>query len=280
MEQFKQLMIADNGAVTERQQKFRDLHNEIMFSMTRATEYAIIVAESLKKVRDDRLFEEAGFADFEEYAEQACGFKRRQALNYISVIERLSGEYLNQNRGLGITKLITLSTVSEGDREIIEESVDLESVTVAQLQETIRQLEAEKAEATKQLEMNLGEVESKVKKAEKDAKDKANAKITKLQSEITALKGKEPEKVVVQDEKVVAELAQNKEILAQKEAELERLKKQHTLAADESFLKFKVTFETFQKLSVDLVAQLNALGADKQEGARNAVKALIGGLAI
>ena len=290
MEKLNQLMIADNGEITERQREFRDTHNEIVSSLTSMTNHALITASNLKKVRDKKLYEEAGFEDFEDYTEQAIGFKKRQALNYISVVEKLSGEYLEQNRGLGITKLIALAGISEKDREIVEDVVDVDSVTVAELKETIDRINAEKEDLIKQLNFDVPDRVNKMVEEQVTETKGLCEQIKKLKNEIKDLKSKPapaPEKVEVKDEKSAADLKKAKEELkerdkaiADKEAEIDRLKKSATLAADESYLKFKVTFEQFQKVLGDLKVHLNALGPDKQGKARDIVKQLIGGVEL
>lgn len=103
----------------------------------------------LKEMRDRKLYSALGFARFEDYAEQAVGIKWRQAYNYIQVYERLSPQLLEQNAGLGVTKLLLLTQVSAPDRAEFAGENDLAGMTV----EEIKALISEKNGLAQQISM-------------------------------------------------------------------------------------------------------------------------------
>lgn len=52
------------------------------------------VCKGLKEMRDEKLYKELGYRNFEEYCTQSVGIKRRQAYNYITIAENLSERFL------------------------------------------------------------------------------------------------------------------------------------------------------------------------------------------
>ena len=84
----------------------------------------------LKQMRDDKLYKELGYQNFEVYCENEVGFSRRNARNYIAVIEHFDGKSISR---FGVTKLSLLASLSESQQEEIQQKVDLESVNVKNL---------------------------------------------------------------------------------------------------------------------------------------------------
>ncbi len=112
---FNEIMLGTSEATVE-ESRFRALHTEIMANGNMMAECAVVMARKLKEMRDSKLYETAGFATFGEYAETACGIKERQAYNYISIVENLSGEFLQTTAKIGVSKLSLLASMDEGDR--------------------------------------------------------------------------------------------------------------------------------------------------------------------
>lgn len=113
------------------------LHSDIMANMRAAATAMVEFCRQLKEMRDRKLYSALGFARFEDYAEQAVGIKWRQAYNYIQVYERLSPQLLEQNAGLGVTKLLLLTQVSAPDRAEFAGENDLAGMTVEEIKALI-----------------------------------------------------------------------------------------------------------------------------------------------
>lgn len=97
------------------------------------------VCKGLKEMRDDKLYKELGYQNFEEYCEKETGIKYRQAYNFIKIIE-VYGENLQPVADLGTTKLALLASLSEEERTEITENTDLESVSKRELESKIAEI--------------------------------------------------------------------------------------------------------------------------------------------
>ena len=126
-----------------------ELHNSIVSAMKEAAFALVSLCENLKRMRDTGQYKALGFEKFEEYTEQACRIKKRQAYNYIATYERLGGTFLQSNAQLGITKLQLLTEVCAVDRADFVEQNDLEGMSVSE----IKKLIAENKEYAEQISM-------------------------------------------------------------------------------------------------------------------------------
>ena len=126
-----------------------ELHNSIVSAMKEAAFALVSLCENLKRMRDTGQYKALGFEKFEEYTEQACRIKKRQAYNYIATYERLGGTFLQSNAQLGITKLQLLTEVCAVDRADFVEQNNLEGMSVSE----IKKLIAENKEYAEQISM-------------------------------------------------------------------------------------------------------------------------------
>lgn len=133
--------------VSEQHKQAIELHQKIIVSANLAQQNIWDMCNGLKTMRDNKLYKELGYQNFEEYCETEVGFNRTQAHKYISIIENTS-ENVYSSKHLGVSKLYLLSTISEPEQAEIAEKLDLESTTVKQLKAEIDSLKAEKQEAT------------------------------------------------------------------------------------------------------------------------------------
>lgn len=178
-----------------------DVHNSIIAAEQTAATAIMSLCENLKKMRDTGLYKSLGFERFEDYTEQACNIKKRQAYNYIQTYERLGGSFLQSNAQLGITKLQLLTEVCAVDRDDFVAENDLEGMSVAEVKKLV--------EENQQKGEQLSFLEDKIAKAEDDS-DEKDKLITELQEEIEQLRNR-PVEVAVQEpsaediEKAVAE---------------------------------------------------------------------------
>lgn len=184
--------------ISEQHRQAVELHQKIMISANLAQQNLFDMCTGLKAMRDNKLYRELGYSNFEDYCENEVGFSREQGRKYISIIENISLENANSSWHLGVTKLALLATISEQEQREISEKVNLESTTVKQLKAEIEKLKSEKA--SKQIELSEAkrnassaqvrlhetsvELERKCKKCEElsDRLDDANEQIKELEN--------------------------------------------------------------------------------------------------
>lgn len=118
------------------------LHQKILISAELAQKNLWDMCTSLKEMRDSKLYKELGYSNFEDYCENEVGMKRRNAYNYIAVVEKIRLENVQSIAQIGMTKLSLLATISEEQQAEISQRVDLENTTVKKLKEEIAQLRA------------------------------------------------------------------------------------------------------------------------------------------
>lgn len=211
-----------------------DVHNSIIAAEQTAATAIMSLCENLKKMRDTGLYKSLGFEKFEDYTEQACNIKKRQAYNYIQTYERLGGSFLQSNAQLGITKLQLLTEVCAVDRDDFVAENDLEGMSVAE----VKKLVEENQHKGEQLSF----LEDRIAKAEDDS-DEKDKRITELQEEIELLRNR-PVEVAVQEpsaediEKAVAERAESlKAEFNKQKQQLESESKEKIKGAKEKALK-------------------------------------------
>lgn len=126
--------------VSQQHQEAVETHQRIITSANLAQQNLWDMCQGLKKMRDNKLYKELGYPNFEDYCENEVGFNRKQAHKYISIIENIKLENVHSSGHLGVTKLALLATVSEPEQAEIAEKLDLENTTVKQLKAEIRML--------------------------------------------------------------------------------------------------------------------------------------------
>ncbi|MDE5885919.1 MAG: hypothetical protein K2H29_12695 [Oscillospiraceae bacterium] len=98
------------------------------------------VCKGLKEMRDGKLYKELGYQNFEDYCENEVGVKRHQARKYIMIAESLSKNFVESTHQIGTEKLVLLAKLDESDRKQIQQETDIESTTVKELKEKIKDL--------------------------------------------------------------------------------------------------------------------------------------------
>lgn len=139
------------NTLTTKQRAF-DTHARIMANGQVLQNTLLEICKDLKAMRDERLYIELGYETFEDYAEQAVGLKQRQAYSYISTYEKLGAKYIEENSGLGITKLELISQISSYEREEFLEDADVESATVRDLKEKVEEFKKQTEQLTFELD--------------------------------------------------------------------------------------------------------------------------------
>lgn len=295
-ELFEQLMLADGRQETlsVEQENFITTHRRIISCGNAAGRAFIDLARELQRMRDGKLYVAAGFADFGEYVEQAVGLKQRQAYNYIKVAERFTDKYLEEHAGYGVTKLALLASISETEREGVEESMDVEGATTRELEARIRELEAERDEKQAQLSLfaaSAGSAEQAKRKAmsmqaeaEKKIADaetlrkkllKLGEEKTALEKQVQDLKNLPPEVKEVENPETAARLKAAEKARDEAIAAYESARKQLEVASDESMMRFKVKFEDFQNILGEMFAIMTGMEQEKTEKCVNALKVVL-----
>lgn len=262
-----ELMLKTESELTENQKEFLKIHQDIVIIGAGIGNALISLATKLKEMRDKKLYSEAGFESFEDYSEKALGLKRRQAYNYIKVLESFDDEFVHSNAQIGISKLTLLSSLSNEDKEKIVENNNLEETSVNKLKEQIQKLKDEKSKV--QEEMN---------KALED-KNKLNKKIDKLKEDLKTEKEKPVEKVVetVQDPELLSKVELLENSIKLKERTINNLREKvsdNEIKNSEELTKFKYIFDNIQFEIRELKNLLSKIPEEKQDGCKKALKAI------
>lgn len=291
-----------------KEQEYIALHNQIIAHGRNACENILYMAQDLKRMNTEKLYEAGGFASFEEYAEKAVGLKKSQAYKYISAYDSLGEEFFHSNGKLGITKMNLLAGLTEDERTALQEQTDVESATIRELKEQIAQLRGEldeKEQRIGELEWNAAaeqltapdESAEKIAEAEKRAKesqeygrkmaaraDEYAGKLLTMERKLdrlTAEKAKlekrlqERPKEMVENPETAAERDKARAELAAKESEIEELRKSLSVASDAALTSFKVKFEDFQSLLESLLGILEELSEPNKGKCRAALESVI-----
>lgn len=133
MEDTKQLTLVGNE--TPEQAEAIGLHYEIVSAAQAAASSLLDLGRKLKRMRDSGKYKALGFETFGDYTEQAVHIRQRQAYTYISVVEKLPAQLIEENAAAGVTKLALLAKLGPQDRE--EVAGDLANITVTELQKLI-----------------------------------------------------------------------------------------------------------------------------------------------
>lgn len=140
--------------VSEQHKHAVELHQKIIVSANLAQQNLWDMCISLKEMRDEKLYKELGYANFGDYCENEVGIKRRNAYNYISIVEKISPENVQSIAQIGMTKLALLATISEQEQTEIADKIDLENTTVKELKAEIESLKQEKREGQSKLSIS------------------------------------------------------------------------------------------------------------------------------
>lgn len=126
--------------VSQQHKEAVETHQRIITSANLAQQNLWDMCQGLKKMRDNKLYKELGYQNFETYCENEVGMKRSNAYNYISIVEKINPENVQSIGQIGMTKLSLLATISEPEQAEIAEKLDLENTTVKQLKAEIEKL--------------------------------------------------------------------------------------------------------------------------------------------
>lgn len=162
----------DTSISTERQDRAAQLTQRIMANGKIAASSMIEMGRDLKTVRDERLFTEMGYENFEEYCEKKIGIGKRHGYNFIQIYEKFGEEKLGQLQQLGITKLLEIAKLDDEDADDLMRHNDVNALSVRELSAKVD----EYRNKFEQLTLQLEEEKSK------------NAESTSLESQVEELR--------------------------------------------------------------------------------------------
>ena len=153
----------DTSISTERQDRAAQLTQRIMANGKIVASSMIEMGCDLKTVRDERLFTEMGYENFEEYCEKKIGIGKRHGYNFIQIYEKFGEEKLGQLQQLGITKLLEIAKLDDEDADDLMQNNDVNALSVRELSAKVDEYRNKFEQLTLQLE------EEKSKNAESDS---------------------------------------------------------------------------------------------------------------
>lgn len=263
-----------NELTVSRQEQAALIHNRILANGQIAAQALVAMCKDLKQMRDEKLYEELHYSSFEDYAEQACGIKQRQAYSYISAYERLGADYIEQNAELGITKLELISQVSSYEREEFLETVDVEDASTRELKDEIQKWKNQVEQLSllnKDLERESGEKGEDLMFA-KDKLKEAQAEIERLKSQPTPVAIAEADEETIK--KAVAEAKEkDAEVIKKLKQQLKDEKAKAKSAEDAKASAVKEAKEKANKKANERIDKLIAEGKEKDIQLQNAIKA-------
>lgn len=206
-----------------------ELNQRIIITAQAAQQNLYEMCALLKQMKDDKLYKELGYSDFEDYCENEIGISRRQGQKYSKIGEMYlskNGKSTSHFKNLGTEKLYLLASLSEEKQEEIQEKVDLENTSVRKLKEEIARLKEEsesagqRAENERQrrisAETDLLSAKSKNRSLTHDL-DAANSRINELESRPVEVAVETDTKTLAENERLQQELEQARETITEME---------------------------------------------------------------
>lgn len=306
MNNFNQLMLQkQERTLTVEEREFVEIHKQIVFCSEMTGRYFVEMCYKIRQMRDGKLYRAAGFETFGEYTETALKVKERQAYNYAKAADDFSEKYLEEHAELGITKLGYLAKLTEGEREEIEDKIDLIEASTREVDDAVKEALRERDEKQRQLDIFAEENESlkaelaerengqgdlqkayEEKKAElaeaKKQTAELKAKEAELKKQLKEVKASKTETVTVQDEEskklAEAEKARADELeqkLRETTAQLAVAKEQKKTIASDELLLFKVKFDDLQRIGEDMGGILAKMDGETAGKCRKAITAVL-----
>ena len=200
-----------------------ELNQKIIFTAQMAQQNLFKMCCMLKRMRDEKLYKELGYQNFEDYCENEVGLSRYMAYKYTDVLAMKNVESIQH---FGITKLSLLASLSESQQEEIQQNVNVEDISVRKLKEEIARLKEEsesagqRAENERQrrisAETDLLSAKSKNRSLTHDL-DAANSRINELESRPVEVAVETDTKTLAENERLQQELEQARETITEME---------------------------------------------------------------
>lgn len=209
-----------------------ELNRKIITSAQLAQQSLYDMCMSFKEMRDSKLYKELGYKTFENYCEKETGFTRKQAYQYITVVENLPKDFVtSRSQNTGVTKLVMLAKLSEKDRSEIIEKTDLENTSVRELENQIKQIKAEKDKAIAAKSAAEADAANAIDKANllEKMKESLSERIERLQDEIKELENRPIEVAVAEPKDGVIDKVALANLAKLHEEQVDRIQEQEMI---------------------------------------------------
>ena len=255
-------------AIAQRKADAQQLHAEICANGEVAAVALVEFCKGLKRMRDEKLYTELGYDNFNDYAEKAVGIGQSQAYTYIQGLESLGEAVLQSTAKYGITKIKLLTQIPAIDREEFIAENDVENMSTREMAELVKKLTAvEEQLSFAQLEAEQAhelatDTENKLKEAEEALqKARAEAKEYKDRPQPVAVSQADPDEVKNQVQKEVDKA--EKRLKAEHQKALERAVEQAKESADRKLQSMEKAASEAAQRAAELEKKLKVSGNDK-----------------
>lgn len=238
-------------------------HQRIMANSEICARSLYEVCKDLKKMRDEKLYEQLGYDTFDNYCEGMAGIKSRMAYNYISTYERLGPSVLQSNANLGITKLELIAGMNPVERAEGLHDGTFENMSVSEIKELIKK-NKEMGEQIDLLKEQLDEAQSTDNVSEDCNESEDNTEVKHLKEKIELLNEKLGEK----DKQHEQELKDLREELE------EEYKARNTAESDNSAEVQKQIDEAVAAAKKETEKEVKAKYKEKEQKQNNKIKEL------
>lgn len=264
----KEIITTTTNEVSETYRTAVQTHQRILANGEICAQSLLEICKDLKKMRDEKLYEEFGYAAFDEYTEKAVGIKPRQAYTYISTYERLGATVLQSNASLGITKLDLIAQINPVERTQLLAENTFDGMSVSEVKALVQKAKDQGEQISLlQEELAKAQAEPQDTAPEYDAeKDEMRDRIAALEKQLTDSAAEH--KAALEKAKREAEEQAKKETGADAQTQKridEAVKKAKKEALKEAQEKVQAEAEKKDSKIKDLEAALSAAGAEHEK---------------
>lgn len=243
----------ETTVLTKQHKTAIELNQKIIITAQAAQQNLYDMCVMLKQMRDDKLYKELGYQNFEDYCESEVGMNRRNAYRYIAVIENIKN--VTSMSQIGMTKLSLLASLSESQQEEIQQTVNLEDTSVRELKAEIARLKADHKQEIKELSDENTELQGKMKELVSDA-DTVRAELAEANEKITELESRPAEIKFLEDAHSKETIRQLEDQLDNAKERIEELESRPVEVAVHEDTKSKETIRQLESQITDLEEQL------------------------
>ncbi|MHB7943113.1 hypothetical protein ACYCKH_12185 [Staphylococcus capitis] len=147
--------------------KAQEIHERAVGFYKISEQYGYKFLMEVKKIRDEKLYKELGFGNFEDYTRKVFGYTSETIRQRIKAAEVFGEDEINARWDLGTRKLNTLATFPENERnKVLEHGFKTDDGNKTIDEATTRELEEYKRQLKKRDEQNA-QLQSQVEQAQR-----------------------------------------------------------------------------------------------------------------
>lgn len=206
--------------------KANEVHERAVGFYKISEQYGYKFLMEVKTIRDEKLYKELGFENFEDYTRKVFGYTSETIRQRIKAAEVFGEDETNARWDLGTRKLNTLATFPESERnKVLEHGIEIDGGNKTIEEATTREIEKYKKQLKQRDEQNA-QLQSQVEQAQR-SEEIAKKQLEDAESREPEVVEKEIVKEVVPDRinKQLENLKNDKKLLEQREKELSDLKR-------------------------------------------------------